>query len=118
MALDLRLTQRLTQQLVMTPQLRQAIKILQVSRAELESLIDQELTEGALWDEKACAIVREMCALGPDVAVAGGLNIDILPRLAGLPVYALVIGRGITGQADPLRAAQAIFERRRELWPA
>lgn len=80
--------------------------------------IDQELTEGALWDERACAIVREMCALGPDVAVAGGMNLDLLPRLAGLPVYALVIGRGITGQADPLRAAQAIFERRRELWPS
>jgi len=51
MALDLRLTQRLTQQLVMTPQLRQAIKILQVSRAELESLIDQELTENPLLEE-------------------------------------------------------------------
>ena len=51
MALDLRLTQRLTQQLVMTPQLRQAIKILQVSRAELESLVDQELAENPLLEE-------------------------------------------------------------------
>ena len=39
------LQQRLTQQLVMTPQLRQAIKILQVSRAELETLIDQEMID-------------------------------------------------------------------------
>ena len=45
------LQQRLTQQLVMTPQLRQAIKILQVSRAELETLIDQELTENPLLEE-------------------------------------------------------------------
>ncbi len=47
MMADTRLVQqlRLTQQLVMTPQLRQAIKILQVSRAELETLVDQELTE-------------------------------------------------------------------------
>ena len=37
MALETRLYQRLSQQLVMTPQLRQAIKILQVSRAELET---------------------------------------------------------------------------------
>ncbi len=53
MAVDTRivLQQRLTQQLVMTPQLRQAIKILQVSRAELESLIDQELTENPLLEE-------------------------------------------------------------------
>ncbi len=51
MALDIRLTQRLSQQLVMTPQLRQAIKILQVSRAELETLIDQELVENPVLEE-------------------------------------------------------------------
>jgi len=45
------LQHRLTQQLVMTPQLRQAIKILQVSRAELETLIDQELTENPVLEE-------------------------------------------------------------------
>jgi RNA polymerase sigma-54 factor len=55
MATDARivLQQRLSQQLVMTPQLRQAIKILQVSRAELESLIDHELTENPLLEEQA-----------------------------------------------------------------
>src|SRR5438876_4173244 len=46
------LQQRLTQQLVMTPQLRQAIKILQVSRAELETLVDQELTENPVLEEQ------------------------------------------------------------------
>ncbi len=51
MALDIRLTQRLSQQLVMTPQLRQAIKILQVSRAELETLVDQELVENPVLEE-------------------------------------------------------------------
>jgi RNA polymerase sigma-54 factor len=54
MATDARivLQQRLSQQLVMTPQLRQAIKILQVSRAELETLIDQELTENPVLEEQ------------------------------------------------------------------
>jgi RNA polymerase sigma-54 factor len=53
MAQDARivLQQRLSQQLVMTPQLRQAIKILQVSRAELETLIDQELIENPVLEE-------------------------------------------------------------------
>jgi RNA polymerase sigma-54 factor len=53
MAQDARivLQQRLSQQLVMTPQLRQAIKILQVSRAELETLIDQEMTENPVLEE-------------------------------------------------------------------
>jgi RNA polymerase sigma-54 factor len=54
MATDARivLQQRLSQQLVMTPQLRQAIKILQVSRAELETLVDQELTENPVLEEQ------------------------------------------------------------------
>src|SRR5574337_1169247 len=53
MALETKLYQKLSQQLVMTPQLRQAIKILQVSRAELEQLIDQELTENPVLEEAA-----------------------------------------------------------------
>ena len=51
MALEARLYQRLSQQLVMTPQLRQAIKILQVSRLELEQLVDQELVENPVLEE-------------------------------------------------------------------
>ena len=51
MALETKLVQRLGQQLVMTPQLRQAIKILQVSRAELEQLVDQELEENPVLEE-------------------------------------------------------------------
>lgn len=51
MALETKLYQKLSQQLVMTPQLRQAIKILQVSRAELEALIDQELAENPVLEE-------------------------------------------------------------------
>jgi len=51
MALETKLIQKLGQQLVMTPQLRQAIKILQVSRAELEQLVDQELEENPVLEE-------------------------------------------------------------------
>jgi RNA polymerase sigma-54 factor len=51
MALETKLYQKLSQQLVMTPQLRQAIKILQVSRTELETLIDEELAENPVLEE-------------------------------------------------------------------
>lgn len=51
MALETKLYQKLSQQLVMTPQLRQAIKILQVSRAELETLIDEEMSENPVLEE-------------------------------------------------------------------
>jgi len=51
MALEPKLFQKLSQQLVMTPQLRQAIKILQVSRTELETLIENELEENPVLEE-------------------------------------------------------------------
>ena len=55
MALETRLYQKLTQQLVMTPQLRMAIKILQVSRLELEALIVDELEQNPVLEEVAGA---------------------------------------------------------------
>lgn len=78
--------------------------------------IDEELTEGALWDEEAVNTVHDMCALGLDVAVAGGIHYDTLHLLRGLPIYGVVVGRGITAQADPAQAARKIAERIREIW--
>src|SRR4030067_453692 len=43
MALELRQSLKLTQQLVMTPQLQQAIKLLQLSRLELQQAVREEL---------------------------------------------------------------------------
>lgn len=51
MALELRQHLRLTQQLVMTPQLQQAIKLLQLSRLELLDVINQEMVENPLLEE-------------------------------------------------------------------
>jgi RNA polymerase sigma-54 factor len=51
MALEIRQVQRLSQQLVMTPQLQQAIKLLQLSRLELEEMISQELQENPTLEE-------------------------------------------------------------------
>ena len=51
MALETRLLQKLAQQLVMTPQLQQAIKLLQLSHLDLEGLIAQELEENPALEE-------------------------------------------------------------------
>ena len=51
MALNLKLQMRLSQQLIMTPQLQQAIKLLQLSRTELEELIEQALIENPVLEE-------------------------------------------------------------------
>src|SRR5499427_5327750 len=53
MALEIRQVQKLTQQLVMTPQLQQAIKLLQLSRLELQEMISQELQENPALEEGA-----------------------------------------------------------------
>jgi len=51
MALEMRQQMKLTQQLVMTPQLQQAIKLLQLSRLELQEVVQQELEENPVLDE-------------------------------------------------------------------
>jgi len=51
MALEQRLNLKQTLTLRMTPQLRQAIKILQVSRAELETIVGEELCQNPTLEE-------------------------------------------------------------------
>ncbi|MGA1722178.1 MAG: RNA polymerase sigma-54 factor, partial [bacterium] len=51
MAMHMKLQMKMTQQLIMTPQLQQAIKLLQLSRAELEELIEQSLVENPVLEE-------------------------------------------------------------------
>lgn len=53
MAIGLKQTLNLSQQLVMTPQLQQAIKLLQLSRMELENLINTELVDNPTLEESA-----------------------------------------------------------------
>lgn len=52
MQLDTRLSLKLTQKLVMTPQLQQAIKLLQLSKLELIQSIHQELVENPVLEEE------------------------------------------------------------------
>ncbi len=53
MAIEMRQQMKLSQQLVMTPQLQQAIKLLQLSRLELQDIVRQELEENPVLDESA-----------------------------------------------------------------
>ena len=60
MGLELRQNLKLTQQLVMTPQLQQAIKLLQLSRFELLEAVQQELLENPMLEEAAKDSSEEM----------------------------------------------------------
>jgi RNA polymerase sigma-54 factor len=51
MAFELRQNLKLSQQLIMTPQLQQAIKLLQLSRLELVDMVNQEMEENPLLEE-------------------------------------------------------------------
>jgi len=51
MAFELKQNLKLTQQLIMTPQLQQAIKLLQLSRLDLVDAVNQEIEENPLLEE-------------------------------------------------------------------
>lgn len=59
MALEQRLNLKLSQKLVMTPSLQQAIRLLQLSRLELEEEIAQELVENPVLEETDETEVRQ-----------------------------------------------------------
>jgi RNA polymerase sigma-54 factor len=52
MALEQKLNMRLSQRLVMTPSLQQAIKLLQMSKLELEEVLNQEMVENPILEEE------------------------------------------------------------------
>lgn len=52
MAIEIKQGFKLSQQLVVTPQLQQAIKLLQLSRLELTTMIQKELTENPVLEEE------------------------------------------------------------------
>jgi RNA polymerase sigma-54 factor len=51
MGMEMRQQLKLSQQLVMTPQLQQAIKLLQLSRMELVDLVREEMMENPCLDD-------------------------------------------------------------------
>src|SRR5215207_6110155 len=75
MALEQKLSLKLAQKLVMTPSLQQAIKLLQMTRMELETLLTQELEENPREEEA----VPEAATNGEEVIDHGESmeNIDL-----------------------------------------
>ncbi len=78
MALEIKQSLRLSQQLVMTPQLQQAIKLLQLNRMELQEVVTQEMMENPILEELSETPEGE---LAPTPEDAGG---DVDPEAAQL----------------------------------
>jgi RNA polymerase sigma-54 factor len=66
MALEIRQSLTLSQQLIMTPQLQQAIKLLQLSRLELLETISQEMEENPVLEEQATDDATESTRTGEE----------------------------------------------------
>ncbi len=69
--MDLRLDLRLSQKLVMTPQLQQAIKLLQLSRLELQQTLSQHLVENPLLEDLTNDVQDEEIAQGEEGTLEG-----------------------------------------------
>jgi RNA polymerase sigma-54 factor len=69
MALEMKMNLRLAQQLIMTPQLQQAIKLLQLNHLEMVEQIQQELVENPVLEEIAEPVEnpRELPDSGPEI---------------------------------------------------
>jgi RNA polymerase sigma-54 factor len=83
MAIEIKQQLRLSQQLVMTPQLQQAIKLLQLSRLELADVVQQELQENPILEESLEAdeeLPREVAADSEEAAepeAAAGASAEV-----------------------------------------
>ncbi|HQP94064.1 MAG TPA: RNA polymerase sigma-54 factor, partial [Thermoanaerobaculia bacterium] len=73
MALEQKLSLKLATRLVMTPSLQQAIKLLQMTRLELESVLEQELVENPVLEEvEEISVGAEAGQLDGDAAADAG----------------------------------------------
>ncbi len=75
--LQLRLEQRQTQKIVITPQLRQAIKLLQLSAIELQSYIENEIRENPLLSTEERSDNESASEALPQIALSANGDADI-----------------------------------------
>jgi RNA polymerase sigma-54 factor len=68
MALEQKLNLKLSQRLVMTPSLQQAIKLLQMSKLELQDVLTQEIVENPLLEEEEEPAAEPESAAEPEAA--------------------------------------------------
>jgi RNA polymerase sigma-54 factor len=140
MALGPRLDLRQAQSLVMTPQLRQAIQLLQYSNIEANQFIEDELLKNPLLAHADNGAPAEPAAepdrdagrpdLPPGADSAASINSDILPSAAEAPLDidlsnsydpgsiadgATVFGRGYSGEDDGWSAIDALSDRKPNL---
>src|SRR5688500_15693432 len=79
MGMELKQSLKLSQQLVMTPQLQQAIKLLQLSRMELLEQVRSELEQNPLLEQPEETVEGDMSEKAPGEASLEAENLEV-PR--------------------------------------
>ncbi len=80
MALEQRLIPRLQQRLVMTPALQMAIRLLQLNKLELEDVLEQEMVENPMLEERDEPEERVDATVEPAEADEQGDTEEVLPE--------------------------------------
>ncbi|HET9451450.1 MAG TPA: RNA polymerase sigma-54 factor, partial [Aggregicoccus sp.] len=84
MAMELKQSLKLSQQLVMTPQLQQAIKLLQLSRMELLEQVREEMEQNPLLEQPDEQAVGDVTDKEPGEASLEAENLEV-PRDLDVP---------------------------------
>lgn len=81
MGMELKQSLRLSQQLVMTPQLQQAIKLLQLGRMELLEQVREEMDQNPLLEQPDDTVEGDMSEKAPGEASLEAANAEVPPDL-------------------------------------
>src|SRR5262247_1120819 len=85
MAMELKQHLKLSQQLVMTPQLQQAIKLLQLSRMELLEQVREEMEQNPLLEQPDETVEGDLSEKEPGEASLEAANAEPTPGLEEKP---------------------------------
>src|SRR6478736_6367489 len=77
MSIEIKQHLKLSQQLVMTPQLQQAIKLLQLSRMELCDMVRDEMLENPILEDSVESANEQAKAAAEAPATADGNGADV-----------------------------------------
>ncbi len=80
MAMELKQSLKLSQQLVMTPQLQQAIKLLQLSHMELVAQVQQEMEQNPLLEQPDETVEGDLSEKAPGEASLEAANAEMSPE--------------------------------------
>lgn len=67
---------------------------------------DAEVKGQLGWGPSDFETVSQLAEMGFRVTVTGGVEVEDIPRFAGVPVYIFIAGRAIRGASDPAEAAR------------